>query len=84
MRVAQRDVKEAIGRHFVSERPGRQPRHVADMAGGKWNFETIRRGVGKSVHAIGPEIVIFSLLAIGNYGRACRFEALDGVLGASS
>jgi hypothetical protein len=57
---------------------------VADMAGGKWNFETIRRGVGKSVHAIGPEIVIFSLLAIGNYGRACRFEALDGVLGASS
>jgi hypothetical protein len=75
MRVAQRAVKEAIGRH----RPGRQPWHVADMAGGKGNFETIRRGVGKSVYAIGPEIVIFSLLAVGNYGRTCRFETLDGV-----
>ena len=35
--------------------------------------------LGKPVNAVGPEVVILPLLAVGDDGRAGRFEPLDGV-----
>ena len=79
MRVAQGHVQEAVGGQLVSERPGRQARHVAGVSGGEGNPETVRRGVGQPVHAVGPEIVILALLAVGDRPASRSLRTLDGV-----
>jgi hypothetical protein len=51
--------------------------HPANVAGGERDLETIRRGIGKSMNGVRPEVVILSLLAIADYRRAGRLEACD-------
>ena len=79
MGVPLRDVEIAVRVPLVTERPGGQPRHAAGVSGGEWNLEAVGSGVGKPVDAVGPEVVILPLFAIGDDGRAGRFEPLDGV-----
>ena len=50
-----------------------------DVARGERNLEAVGRGVGEPVHAVGPEVVVLALLAVGDDRRARRLEALDRV-----
>src|SRR3954469_21893654 len=56
-----------------------QAQHAARVTGREWNLESVRRCIGQSMHAVGPEIVVLSLFAVGDHGRAGRFEALNAV-----
>jgi hypothetical protein len=43
------------------------------------NYEAIRSRVRKPIYAVGAEIVILPLFAVGNNRRACGFKPFNGV-----
>jgi hypothetical protein len=49
------------------------------MSGGERDLETVRCGIGEVLDTIGPEIVVFTLLAVRDDGRPCGLELLDRV-----
>ena len=57
----------------------RQPRHAAHVAGGERDLEAVGRRVRQAVDAVGPEVVVLALLAVGDDRRAGRLELLDRV-----
>src|SRR6185503_16337553 len=57
-----------------------ETRHAPRMARGKRDFEALGRGIGKTVHAVSPEVLVLALLAIRDHGRTRRLEPFDGVL----
>ena len=63
----------------VTERAGSQSRHSASVAGSKRDGEALGGRVRHPMNTIGPEAVIFSLLAIGDYRGAGSLEAGDGI-----
>ena len=77
--VPQGHVQVAVRVPLVAERPGRQPRHPADVAGRERDLEAVRGGVRQPVDAVGPEVVVLPLLAVGDDRRAGGLEPLDGV-----
>src|SRR3979490_2967026 len=79
VRVAHRDVQVTVCVAPVTERAACEPRHAARMTVRERNYETVRSGVGKSMHAVGVEIVILPLFAVRNHRRACGFKPLNGV-----
>lgn len=79
MRIPKREIKILIRVALVSERLCRQAQHSPRMTCSKWDFEAVRARVLKSMDAVGPEVVVLPLLAVGDDGRAGGFEALDGV-----
>src|ERR1043166_1734017 len=50
------------------------------MARRERDFESVRGGIRKALNAVGPEVVILALLAVGNDGGAGGFESCNGVL----
>ena len=74
VRVAHGDVQVAVRIALVAERAAGQPRHAAGMAGRERNLESVRGRVRQPVHAIGPEVVILPLLAVGDHRGARRLE----------
>jgi hypothetical protein len=64
---------------LVTERAASQPQHPADVTGRERDLEAVRGRVRQPVHAICPEIVILSLLAVGDHRRARSLKPLDGV-----
>ena len=79
VRVSQRHIEVAVGVALVAERAAGQARHAADMARRERDLEAVRRGVGKSVDAVGPEVVVLALLAVGDDRRAGGLELRDRV-----
>ena len=77
--VLQGHVQVAVRVPLVAERPGRQPRHPADVAGRERDLEAVRGRVRQPVDAVGPEVVVLPLLAVGDDRRAGGLEPLDGV-----
>ena len=77
--VAQGHVQVAVRVPLVAERAGRQPRHPAGVAGRERDLEAVRGRVRQPVHAVGPEVVVLPLLAVGDDRRAGGLEPLDGV-----
>ena len=77
--VAQRHVQVAVRVPLVTERAARQPRHPADVAGRERDLEAVRGRVRQPVDAVGPEVVVLPLLAVGDHRRAGGLEPLDGV-----
>src|SRR5262249_3826946 len=53
--------------------------HPADVTGREGDREAVRRRVGQALHAVGPEVVILPLLAVGDHRRAGRLELRDRV-----
>ena len=74
--VLQGHVQVAVRVPLVAERPGRQPRHPADVAGREGDLEAVRGRVRQPVHAVGPEVVVLPLLAVGDDRRAGGLEPL--------
>src|ERR1700693_5551365 len=64
---------------LVTEGRRGQPRHMADMTGRERDLEAVRGRIRQSVHGVRPEIVIFSLFAIGDYRGSSGLEAFNCV-----
>lgn len=79
MGVTQSHIQICVRMPFVTEWAARQPRHPASMDRRERNFEGHPGPCSAVVHAVRPEIVIFSLLAVGDYRRTSSLEPLDGV-----
>ena len=72
--VAPGDLEVGVGVAPVAEGAGRQPRHAARVAGGERNPEPVGGRVRQAVHAVGPEVVVLALLAVGDDGRPGGLE----------
>jgi hypothetical protein len=79
MRVLKGEVEIAIRIRVVAERSARQPPHAPDVPRGEGDLEPVRRRVGQPLDTVGPEVVKFALLPVGNHGRSGRLELLDRV-----
>ena len=79
MGVAHGNIEIAVRVAAVAERPAvsRGMRRVWPARTGC--LKPVRRRVGQAVHAVGPEVVVLALLAVGDHRRARRFEPLDRV-----
>ena len=77
--VLERHVQVAVGVRLVAERPAGEPRHAADVAGRERDLEAVGGGVRQPVDAVGPEVVVLPLLAVGDDRRAGCLEPRDGV-----
>src|ERR1700734_852166 len=49
------------------------------MSGREWQFEPIRRNIWQPLDAVSGEILVLSLLAVGDNGRACGLQLLDRI-----
>ena len=78
-RVPLRDLEVAVRVALVAERARGQPRHATRVPGGERDLEAVGSGIRKPVDAVGPEVVVLPLLAVGDHRRPGRFEALDRV-----
>src|SRR3984885_10853528 len=65
--VAQGVVQVAVSVPIITERTARQTRNPTRVAGSERNLESVGRRIGQPLHAVRQEIVILSLLAVGNY-----------------
>src|ERR1700688_767992 len=74
MSVTLGHIELAIGINHITERARGKSRHPAYMAARKRNLETVGSGVGQAMNRIGPEVVVFSLLAVGDYRRTGCLE----------
>src|ERR1700680_2715196 len=79
VRVAHGDVQITVCVPPVTERAAREPRQAARMTVRERNYETIRGGVRKPMHAVRAEIVILLLFAVRNNRRAGGFKPFNGV-----
>src|SRR5687767_15138946 len=52
----------------------REAWHPANVAGGEGDAKAVWRGIGQTLDAIGPKVMVFTLLPVGNDRRSCRFE----------
>ena len=78
-RVTQGLLQVAVCIMFIAKRPACETRHAAGVAVGERNAKAVRRCIRKTLHRVGPEIVVLALLAVGNDRRPAGFEARDGV-----
>src|SRR5207302_7376843 len=70
VRVAQRDIEKTVRVALVTKRAAGQPRHAARMTVRKRNLKSVGRRVRQAMHGVGEEVVILSLFAVGDHGRA--------------
>src|ERR1700720_2077451 len=77
MRVLLCSVKKIITVHQKAKRPSCQPREAASVPGCEWQFESIRRGIQQPLDAVSREVVILSLLPVGDNRRTCGLKLLD-------
>src|SRR5688572_3809515 len=77
MDIALSHVEVATGISLIAKGPCRQPRHAASMARRKGDLKAFRICIGKPMNAVGPEVVVFPLLAVGDYRRTGGLELLD-------
>src|SRR5438105_4382644 len=75
----QRHVQVAVRVRLVAERAAGQAKHAADVAGREGDLEAVGGRVGEPLDAVGPEVVVLALLAVGDDRRAGRLEARDGI-----
>ena len=67
-----------VGVRAIAERPPGEPRPLAGVAG-ELELEPIGREVLQPVDAVGGEVVVLALLAVGDHRRAGLFEEPDGL-----
>ncbi len=74
-----RDIQVGIRAALVTKRSTGQARHSSDVSRREGNLKAVRGGVGESVNAVSPEVVVLPLLAIGDDRRAGFLEEPNGV-----
>ena len=77
--ISLRRREELVAAHAIAKGAPGETRHAAHMARREGDAEPVRRGVGEPVDAVGPEVVILPLLAIGDDGGAGGLERHDGL-----
>ena len=77
--VAQGHVQVAVRTPVVTKWAGSEPRHPADMTGRERDLEAVRVHVRQSVHAIRPEVMVLSLLAVRDHRRGGGLKPLNGI-----
>ena len=79
MRVSEGHLEIAVRVGVIAERAAGEAKHAAGMARREGNLETVRSGVGKSLDAIRPEVVVLALLTVRNHRRSGDLELRDCV-----
>ncbi len=79
MRVSEGDLEVAVRVGVIAERAAGEAQHAPGMARSKRNLEAVRRGVGKALDAIRPEVVVLALLTVRDHRRSRGFELRDCV-----
>ena len=71
------DIEVRVGISLVAKWAVGQARHAPLVAGRERNPESVRCGVRQSVDAVGPEVMVLALFAVGYDRRAGRLEQGD-------
>ncbi len=71
-------IEKAVRVTAISERPAREARPATGVTNER-KLESVRRQVGQTVDAVGSEVMILALFAVGDHRRTGRFEARDRV-----
>ena len=79
MRVSEGHLEIAVRVGVIAERAAGEAKHAAGVARREGNLETVRSGVGKSLDAIRPEVVVLALLTVRNHRRSGDLELRDCV-----
>ena len=79
MRILHRPIKKIVTIHQIAKWTSCQTRPPASMSIGEWQFEPIGCGIRQPLYAVSREVVILSLLPVGDNRRARGLELLDRV-----
>src|ERR1700730_842371 len=77
MRIFHCHVQKIVSIHQETKRTAYQPRPPASVSSREWQFESIRCGIRQPLDTVSREVVILSLLPVGDDGRACGLKLLD-------
>ena len=72
-------VQVAIGIPTIPERASGQPGHSALVSRGERDTEAIGSGIGQTLDAVGPEVLIFALFTIRDDRRTGCLELSDSL-----
>jgi hypothetical protein len=79
MRILHRSIKKIVTMHHIAEWTSCETPPTTRMSIGKWQFEPICRGIREPLYAVSCEIVILSLLPVGNNRRPRCLKLFDRV-----
>ena len=79
MRILHRPIKKIVTMHHIAKWTSRQTPPPTRVSIGKRQFEPIWRGIRQAFYTVSREVVILSLLPVGDNRRPCCLKLFDRV-----